>query len=74
MPRKRKAKTTKSTGESVWADPSWSVVPGALKRRRGRPSKTETLFKVVAEKVPFEAFSAVSDHLATRHGAPSSND
>jgi hypothetical protein len=61
--RSSKAKSTKKTADTVWSDSSWTVVHGELKRGTGRPRKTEPLFRVVAEKVPFEALAAVRRHL-----------
>src|SRR5690606_3719527 len=36
---------------------------GELKRGRGRPSKSEHLFRVVGEKLPYEALLEVKRHL-----------
>lgn len=59
----RKGKSTKETIKTVWRDVSWRVLHGRLKRGRGRPRKTEALFRVVAEKIPFEALDDVRKHL-----------
>jgi len=40
---------------------------GELKRGRGRPPKTEHLFRVIGEKLPYEALPAVKKHLR-EHG------
>lgn len=62
-------KTTakKTVHASVFKDGQWNVCYGELeepKRRPGRPpKKVEHLFKVVGEKLPFAALSAVKKHL-----------
>ena len=38
----------------------WRIIWGKLERRPGRPGKISALFRVVAEKIPFEALSAVT--------------
>jgi hypothetical protein len=38
---------------------SWTIVKEELRRPRGRPGKTESLFKAVGEKIPFEFLDTV---------------
>lgn len=59
----RKARLTKQTNRIVYKDKQWKVLYGELKRGRGRPSRTEHLFRVVGEKLPFEALSEVRSDL-----------
>lgn len=61
--RDGKALSRKVTQETVWADPSRNILYGELRRSRGRPRKAQSLFKVVAEKLPFEALDKVRKHL-----------
>ena len=64
MAAKRKARLTKQTTATVYADNGrWKVLWGELKRGRGRPSRTAHLFRVVGEKLPFEALPDVRFHL-----------
>jgi hypothetical protein len=60
---RRKAPLTKQTTKTIYADKQWKVLYGELKRGRGRPSHTAHLFRVVGEKLPFEALSEVRFHL-----------
>jgi hypothetical protein len=64
--RTKKAHATKRTiAKSVWG-PSGSrfkVTQGKLVRGRGRPSKVESLFKVIGEKLPFESLENVRGHV-----------
>jgi hypothetical protein len=65
--RRNKAKSTKHTeAPTVWAGKEshrWTVHFGELRRARGRPTKAQSLFKVVAEKLPFESIGAVQKRL-----------
>ena len=62
--RKRKTPATKVIIEEVFADrQTWTVQYGELKRPQGRPQKTEHLFRVIGENLPFTALSAVKKHL-----------
>ncbi len=64
MAARKKAQLTKKTTAIVYADKNqWKVLYGELKRGRGRPSLTAHLFRVVGEKLPFEALSKVRSHL-----------
>lgn len=50
---------------TLWTDKvSWTVHLGKLKRRPGRPSNTKSLFKVVAEKLPYESLNKVAASLS----------
>lgn len=60
----RKGKSTKRTTKTVWSDSWWNVLHGELKRSRGRPRKADALFRVVAEKLPFDALDKVRSHLS----------
>ncbi len=64
MASKRKARATKETTATVYTDGThWKVLFGRLKRGQGNPGKAEHLFKVVGEKLPFEALAKVKKHL-----------
>lgn len=61
---KRKAPATKVIHCQVYADgKTWTVQHGELKRGQGRPAKTEHLFRVVGEKLPFASLDKVKAHL-----------
>ena len=63
-PVKKKPALKKTTYEKVFGGGiHWTVHYGELKRSRGNPGNVEHLFKVVGEKLPFEALSAVKKHL-----------
>jgi hypothetical protein len=49
---------------------SWTIVEGELKRSPGHPGKTESLFKVVGEKIPFEFLNAVEKNLKSNGITP----
>jgi hypothetical protein len=57
----RKIKTIKVA--KIWADTQWTVRFGRINLRPGRPEMIQSLFKVVAEKLPFEALNAVNKYL-----------
>lgn len=60
----KKAAATKTVETCVYKDGKrWNVQFGRLKRGKGNPGKTEHLFRVVGEKLPYEALSAVRKHL-----------
>lgn len=65
MPTRRKKPTaTKTVDGQVWTDKKhWTVVHGHLTRGRGRPRTVQPLFKVVAEKIPYDALDVVKKHL-----------
>lgn len=63
-PAKKKSPRTKTIEEKVYGDSAlWTVHYGELKRHQGNPGKTAHLFKVVGEKLPFEALQDVKKHL-----------
>jgi hypothetical protein len=57
----RKIKTIKVA--KIWGDKQWTVRFGWLNPGRGRPQGVPRLFKVLGEKLPFEALSQVDKHL-----------
>ncbi len=57
----RKIKTIEVA--KIWGDKQWTVRFGRLKPGRGRPQAVSSLFKVVGEKLPFEALSAVDKYM-----------
>lgn len=60
----KKAAATKTISASVYKDGElWNVQFGELKRRQGNPGKTEHLFRVVGEKLPYESLSVVRKHV-----------
>ena len=64
MPNNRKARLTKVTEDVVYSDRRyWKVASGSLKRGQGHPGRTEHLFRVVGEKLPFIALPSVRNHL-----------
>ncbi len=50
----------------VWADGQWVVRFGRLNAGPGRPEGAPRLFKVLGEKIPFEAINAVNKHLRNK--------
>lgn len=61
---KRKSAATKVVEGTVYTDgTTWVVQHGELKRGQGRPPKTEHLFRVVGEKLPFAALPKVRAHV-----------
>lgn len=64
MAATNKARASKVITEQVPGNHGcWTVHYGELKRGRGRPQKTEHLFRVIGEKLPYEALPAVKKHL-----------
>lgn len=64
MTTRKKARSTKRILKRNLADvPSWTICYGELKRGQGRPDKTEHLFRVIGEKIPYSALPAVKKHL-----------
>lgn len=61
------AKVKKITVPKVWSDKQWIVRYGRLNVGRGRPEGAPRLFKVLGEKLPYEALSHVNRHLRN-HG------
>jgi len=59
---KRALRTKKVAKPAVFnGGTRWTVVAGELRRGKGNPG-TRHLFRVVAEKLPFDAFSGVKKH------------
>lgn len=63
----KKAHLTKKLKKKIHGDShsTWTVHYGELKRGQGNPGKTEHLFKVVGEKLPYAALPAVRAHVRT---------
>lgn len=60
----KKAGLTKTIHTCVYKDGElWNVQYGELKRHKGNPGNIEHLFRLVGEKLPYEALSAVKKHL-----------
>ncbi|HVK95007.1 MAG TPA: hypothetical protein VM571_09800 [Noviherbaspirillum sp.] len=60
----KKAAATKTVEVCVYKDDKlWNVQYGHLKRGKGNPGKTEHLFRVVGEKLPFDSLAAVKRHV-----------
>lgn len=60
----RKQAASKTVQRQVWTDDVyWTVQRGELRRGRGRPGKTERLFRAVAEKLPFDALDEVEQDI-----------
>jgi hypothetical protein len=58
-----KARSTKLVRHRIWSDIKWTICFGELKRGRGNPGRIERLFKVVAEKLPYDSLSTVEKDL-----------
>jgi hypothetical protein len=64
MATTNKSHLTKIIHEPVWTDRQfWTVQYGELKRGKGRPPKTQHLFKIIGEKLPYAALREVKRHL-----------
>jgi hypothetical protein len=65
MPKSKKAHLTKTTAAKIYGNrlTEWIVNHGKLKRGQGRPGNTEHLFRVVGEKLPYEALPSVRKHV-----------
>ncbi|MGA7743742.1 MAG: hypothetical protein WBP56_16560 [Polyangia bacterium] len=62
----RKKSANKKVSLTVWTDGKRNVVQGDLHRKPGNPGRTKSLFRVVAEKIPFEALEKVAADLKYR--------
>ncbi len=62
----RKQKATKRTEQRIWEDDRWVVNTGRLVPPPGRPRKTKSLFRHVAEKVPYESLDGVRKEFRRR--------
>jgi hypothetical protein len=50
--------------KAIWADGEcWTVHKGNLHRHKKGPNSVDSLFKLVAEKIPFDAINAVEKNL-----------
>lgn len=58
--------SAKRTEYEIWGNPDWKVVGGRLVPPRGRPRKAKSLFRHVAEKIPYEALDAVRKEFIKR--------
>ena len=59
-----KKPSRKIINECIYKDGTiWTVQYGELKRGQGRPPKQQHLFKVAAEKLPYDSLPAVKKHL-----------
>jgi hypothetical protein len=59
-----KKPSRKIINECVYKDGStWTVQYGELKRGPGKPPKEQHLFKIAAEKLPYDSLPAVKKHL-----------
>ncbi|MGH9439461.1 MAG: hypothetical protein ACRD22_16625 [Terriglobia bacterium] len=59
-----KRPSRKVINSCVYRDGStWTVQYGELKRGKGRPPKEQHLFKVAAEKLPYDSLPSVKTHL-----------
>lgn len=61
MPARKlnKQSSRKRTENTIWSNNQWNVNVGRLVGPRGRPRKTQSLFRHVGEKLPFECLDAV---------------
>jgi hypothetical protein len=67
MPKKRgKRPSRKRTDERISSHEQWTIWRGKLVPSRGRPDKVDSLFKVIAEKVPFECIGDVERDMKAR--------
>ena len=63
----KKAASKKQVHACVYSDGElWNVQFGELKRKKGNPGKAEHLFRVVGEKLPFEALADVRNYVRER--------
>ena len=65
--RGNKKPCSKETQKKIWYDRVWSVHFGELKRPVGHPGKTEHLFKVIAEKIPYAALQPLKKDMKNRN-------
>lgn len=77
MAKRRKPRfSVRPRDRSVWANSLWRVWRGELRRRPGPPG--ESLFTVVAEKLPYESIQtverAMKEHRLTRTGVYVAHD
>lgn len=74
MPKKaaKKAKLTKRIIANVYNDKSspWVVRYGELQRGQGNPGKTQHLFRVLGEKLPYSGLAEVRRHVRQFESRP----
>lgn len=58
-----KKPSLKKPERQIRSQAPWSIVGGRLTRPRGRPAKTQSIFKAVGEKIPFPFLSDVRLYL-----------
>jgi hypothetical protein len=68
-----KAVATKRSEGRVYRGDDWTVWKGELKPGRGRPLKVDPLFRVLGEKIPFDALGHVERDLRKNHPEVSLN-
>jgi hypothetical protein len=66
--KKAGARKVISRDERIGIYGHWAIYPGELKRKQGRPNRTERLFKALAEKLPKDSLSDVCGHLSEKLG------
>ncbi len=68
---RKKNLTKRVDSPHVWTDGSrWTVYQGELRRLRGRPESTQSLFRVVGEKLPFKSIDKVRAALLQEEVVP----
>ncbi|WP_437507281.1 hypothetical protein [Sorangium sp. So ce1099] len=58
-----KRSSRKVVDGAVWSDLHWSVKKGDLRRGVGNPGRVGNLFRMVAEKLPYESLAAVRKYV-----------
>ena len=58
--KQRKRHSSKRGDATLWQDDDWVVRTGRLVPRPGRPPKVKSLFRHVAEKLPYDCLNAVA--------------
>ena len=61
MAKKSSVKSIKV--KKIWGDTEWTVRFGSLNAGPGAAGGVRRLFRVVGEKIPFEAINKVTGHL-----------
>ena len=60
---KKKPATKRIVDKKVWEDGPWQVQRGRLVRRPGHPGKVQSLFSIIAEKLPFDSLNSVREQV-----------
>jgi len=63
MANQNKRGAGKEDFDEIWRDTDWVVKSGRLIRPRGHPGKVDPLFRLIAEKLPFESLGDVAADL-----------